>query len=145
MSLRILAGIETEYGLLVEGRGAEDQVDDAQAVVRSYPDHCFVGWDYRFESPRSDLRGFTQKRLSFDPDDAKFDYGRQRAGDQEVRSDRVLPNGARLYNDHGHPEYATPECWGLRELAQHDAAGELAMLKAAQAFQSKAEKRVTIY
>src|SRR5436309_15862199 len=109
MSTPILAGIETEYGLLVEGRGAEDQIEDSHAVVRSHPDHCFVGWDYRFESPRADLRGFVQKSLNFDPEDAKFDAGRARGADMEVRSDRVLPNGARLYNDHGHPEYSTPE------------------------------------
>lgn len=141
----ILAGIETEYGLLVEGRGAEDQIDDAQAVVRAYPGPCFVGWDYRFESPRADLRGFTQKSLSFDPEDAKYDTGRVRAGDHEIRSDRVLPNGARLYNDHGHPEYATPECISLRELALHDAAGEIAVIQAAQAFAASAGKRVSIY
>ncbi len=145
MSQPILAGIETEYGLLVEGRGAEDQIDDAQAVVRAYPGVCFAGWDYRFENPRADLRGFTQKSLSFDPEDAKFDVGRVRASDQEIRSDRVLPNGARLYNDHGHPEYATPECLSLRELALHDAAGEIAVLRAARAFSEQTGRRAWIY
>jgi hypothetical protein len=143
--LPILAGIETEYGLLVEGRGAEDQIDDSQAVVRSYPDHCFAGWDYRFESPRADLRGFTQKSLQFDPEDAKFDAGRHRAGDMEIRSDRVLPNGARLYNDHGHPEYSTPECWSLRELALHDKAGEIAVLRAATAYAASSGKPTSLY
>src|SRR5262249_55084246 len=42
----------------------------------------------------------------------------------EERSDRVLVNGARLYNDHGHPEYATPECSNLKDLVAHDRAGE---------------------
>lgn len=142
---RILAGIETEYGLLIEGRGAEDQIEDSQAVVRSYPDHCFVGWDYRYESPRADLRGFTQKSLSFDPEDAKFDAGKRYASDRGVRSDRVLPNGARFYNDHGHPEYATPECLSLSELALHDKAGEIAVLKAAKAFQESTGRQTQIY
>jgi hypothetical protein len=142
---RILAGIETEYGLLVEGRGAEDQIDDAQALVRAYPGPCFVGWDYRFESPRADLRGFTEKSLKFDPEDAKFDVGRVRKGDMEIRADRILPNGARLYNDHGHPEYATPECLSLRELALHDKAGEIAVLRAAKAFQQSSGREVTIF
>src|SRR5579885_1826840 len=132
MTQPILAGIETEYGLLVEGRGAEDQVDDSQSLVQSYPGKCFVGWDYRFESPRADLRGFTQKSLQFDPEDAKFDFGRTRGGDMEVRADRILPNGARFYNDHGHPEYSTPECHSLRELALHDMAGEIVVLRAAR-------------
>jgi hypothetical protein len=143
--LPILAGVETEYGLLVEGRGAEDQVDDSKALVRSYPDECFVGWDYRYESPRADLRGFTLKALAYDPEDAKFDEGRSHGTDRDVRSDRILPNGARLYNDHGHPEYSTPECWSLRELALHDKAGELAVLAAARAFESETGKAVRLY
>ncbi len=133
MKHRILAGIETEYGLYLEGRGAEEQIDDAMALVRGYPGECFSGWDYRYESPRADLRGFKVERLAYDPEDAKFDAGRARGKDHEVRSDRVLPNGARFYNDHGHPEYSTPECWGLNELALHDCAGELVVLRAAKA------------
>ena len=30
------------------------------------------------------------------------------------------PNGARLYNDHAHPEYSTPECSSLFDLVAHD-------------------------
>jgi proteasome accessory factor A len=63
----------------------------------------------------------------------------------EIRADRVLPNGARLYNDHGHPEYATPECWSLAELAMHDKAGEIAILRAARAYQEKSGRKTTIY
>jgi len=131
---QILAGIETEYGLLVEGRGAEEQVDDAMALVRGYPGECHVGWDYRYESPRADLRGFKLNHLAFDPEDAKFDAGRSFGEAHEVRSDRVLPNGARFYNDHGHPEYSTPECWSIFELANHDCAGQKVVHRAAQAF-----------
>lgn len=42
------------------------------------------------------------------------------------RSSNVfLENGARLYLDVGsHPEYATPECLGIREVITHDKAGE---------------------
>jgi len=130
----ILCGLETEYGLYIEGRGAENQVDDAMALVRSYPNERRVLWDYRFESPRADLRGFSVDRLQFDPEDAKFDSGqRYRGADAEVRSDIILPNGARFYNDHGHPEYATPECWSLDELVAHDVAGQMAVLRAARA------------
>lgn len=128
---KILAGLETEYGLYLEGRGAEDQVADAQALVRNYPGECFVGWDYRHESPRADLRGFSLERLAFDPEDAKFDAGRSHGPDHDVRADRILPNGARLYNDHGHPEYSTPECRSLEELILHDRAGQLAVGRAA--------------
>lgn len=130
----ILAGIETEYGLYVEGRGAEKQVDDATALVRNYPGKRFLGWDYRHESPRADLRGFRVDRLAFDPEDARFDEGQARGPDSEVRADQILPNGARFYNDHGHPEYATPECLSSFELALHDLAGERVVRGAAESF-----------
>jgi len=145
MSDRILAGIETEYGIYLEGRGAEDQVDDSMALVRDYPGECFVGWDYRYESPRSDLRGFKLERLAVDPEDAKFDQGRAHGKDHEVRADRVLPNGARFYNDHGHPEYSTPECWSLDELALHDCAGETVVHRAAQAHAAASGHSIRIY
>lgn len=153
---QILSGIETEYGLLIEGRGAEDQVDDATAFVRIYPGECFVGWDYRFESPRADLRGFSVDRLQFDPVDSLFENksaGERLLGhllpkskrDSDIRSDRILPNGARLYNDHGHPEYSTPECWSSQELALHDKAGELAILAAAKALSRETNREVRVY
>jgi len=141
----ILAGIETEYGLLIDGRGAEDQVDDSMALVRGYPGECHVGWDYRYESPRSDLRGFKLSQLAFDPVDAKFDAGRKFGEAHEVRSDRILPNGARFYNDHGHPEYSTPECFSIFELARHDCAGQLAVLAAAREMAEKLDRDVRVY
>ncbi len=141
----ILAGVETEFGLYVEGRGAEEQIDDAMALVRSYPGERFDVWDYRYESPRADLRGFVVDQLAVDPEDARFDAGKAHPPEREVRSDRLLPNGARFYNDHGHPEYATPECWSLRELGLHDLAGELAVLAAARAFEDSSGNRVRLY
>ncbi|MBS1726259.1 MAG: proteasome accessory factor PafA2 family protein [Armatimonadetes bacterium] len=121
----ILAGIDCEYGILVEGRGAEDQVEDSQALVESYSDEgCFIGWDYRFENPRNDLRGFQLSKLEVDPNDAQFDVGRRQQSSIVLRADRVLPNGARFYNDHGHPEYATPESFSIFELAALDAEGQ---------------------
>ncbi|MEQ1933123.1 MAG: proteasome accessory factor PafA2 family protein [Fimbriimonadaceae bacterium] len=130
---KILCGLETEYGLYVEGRGAENQIEDATTLVRSYPGERRVLWDYRFESSRQDMRGYSVGQLSIDPEDAKFDAGRTYGSDAEVRSDRILANGARLYNDHGHPEYATPECWSLDELVKQDLAGQAAVLRAAKA------------
>jgi proteasome accessory factor A len=141
----ILAGIETEYGLYVEGRGAENQIDDSMALVRAFPGKRFLGWDYRHESPRADLRGFRLDRLAFDPQDARFDFRAPQGSDEDIRSDRVLANGARLYNDHGHPEYATPECLSLDELVLHDLAGELVVQRSALAFQEQSGLEVALY
>ncbi len=141
----ILAGIETEYGLHIETRGPEDQIEDAAALVRDYPGERFVGWDYRFESPRSDLRGFRVDRLAVDPRDARYDAGRTYPSDAELRADRVLPNGARIYSDHGHPEYASPECWSLEELALQDQAGEIAVARAGRAYAERTGLSVRLY
>jgi Pup amidohydrolase len=141
----ILAGLDTEYGLYVEGRGAEDQIEDATALVRAFPGECFVGWDYRYESPRADLRGFSLDRLTSDPEDAKYDVGRRHGPEREVRADRVLLNGARFYNDHGHPEYATPETWSLDELVLHEQAGDRLALASAKAFEAEIGARVKLY
>ena len=141
----ILCGLDTEYGLLVGGRGAEDQIEDATAFVRASPDGCFVGWDYRPEAPRSDLRGFKLEALAFDPVDAQFDAGKSHGAPHEIRSDRILANGARLYNDHGHPEYATPECRSIWELALQDRAGEAFMLRAAAALSERLGVEVRVY
>lgn len=121
-----LYGIETEYGIAVEGRGANDLIAESIALVRSYAGKCVADrWNYRGEDPRRDMRGFSVDHLSTNPDDAQFDQsGGPRLSIAEERSDRVLANGARLYNDHGHPEYSTPECSNLRDLVAHDRAGE---------------------
>jgi proteasome accessory factor A len=141
----ILCGLETEYGFTVEGHGPEDLVDDAIAFVRAYPGPCFAGWDYRYESPRADLRGFNLERLAVDPVDARFDAGRTHGAPHEVRSDRVLTNGARFYNDHGHPEYSTPECFSTQELILHDRAGEKVLLDAARALETQLDREVRVY
>jgi proteasome accessory factor A len=65
------------------------------------------------------------RTLARDTTDAQFDKDSAHYRSQsDERSDRVLVNGARLYNDHGHPEYSTPECRSLFDLVAHDRAGE---------------------
>ncbi len=141
----ILCGLETEYGLFVNGKGAEDQIELSKALVRSYPDECFLGWDYSSESPRADLRGFQVEKLQIDPEDAKFDKGKPKSSDSKLRSDRVLNNGARLYNDHGHPEFATPECTSAFACAVLDRAGEHAVRRAATRFEETTGLNASLY
>lgn len=141
----ILAGIETEYGFSIPARGPETQLDDSALFVASCPVPCFSGWDYRAESPRSDLRGFSVESLQYDPQDAEFEKGAFRYGDAESRADRVLRNGARFYNDHGHPEYATPECWSVSGLVKADLAGERLMRLTGEAFEQSRSMRAELY
>lgn len=129
-----LYGIETEYGIAVEGKGASDLLAESRAVVKAYPGRSAGPWLYRVEDPRNDMRGFHVDRLNFDPEDAKLDAPDYKPLPvEEERADRVLVNGARLYNDHGHPEYSTPECASLLDLVAHDKAGERIVLAAARA------------
>ncbi|HLK58796.1 MAG TPA: proteasome accessory factor PafA2 family protein [Chthonomonadaceae bacterium] len=141
-----LFGIETEYGIVVDGLGANDWIAESIALVRSYAGKSVGGWNYRGEDPRRDMRGFTVQHLSTNPDDAQFDLpDAPPLSREEERSDRILANGARFYNDHGHPEYATPECRSLRDLVAHDKAGERIALAAAQRRAQQRNLAVTLY
>ncbi len=134
-----LFGTETEYGIAVEGKGASDLLAESRAVVKAYRGKIACPWYYKGEDPRNDMRGFHVDKLTIDPEDAKFDAPNQKMLPvEEERADRVLINGARFYNDHGHPEYATPECGSLLDLVAHDKAGEKIVLAAAQARMEKA-------
>jgi proteasome accessory factor A len=141
-----LFGIETEYGIAVEGASTSDLVTAAREVVKSYQGRFAAPWNYRAEDPRNDMRGFHVDRLAQDATDAQFNRpGERAASPEEDRSDRVLINGARLYNDHGHPEYATPECSDLRSLVAHDKAGERIVLACAQEYSRATGKAVQVY
>lgn len=141
-----LTGIETEYGLYVEGRGVADQLMEAVGVVRSCPLPAVRSWDYRLEDPRRDMRGFRVEHLEVDPHDAQIEREHPvPLSEREVRSDHALGNGARLYNDHAHPEYATPECRRLLDLIAHDKAGERIVLACARAYERQTGNRLTLY
>ncbi len=141
-----LFGIETEYGIAVEGKGAGDMIEESIALVRAYSGTHARGWNYRGEDSRRDMRGFVADRLSTNPDDAQFDVpGKSYGSVSEERSDRILGNGARLYNDHGHPEYSTPECSDLKSLVAHDRAGERIVWECAQARMDTIGHPISIY
>lgn len=143
---RRLYGIETEYGILVEGRDVHDLMEESRLLVRAYPGAWAGPWDYAREDPRRDMRGFCVDRLNENPADAAYERPGPPLSAEEQRSDRVLVNGARLYNDHGHPEYATPECSRLRDLVAHDRAGERIVLACAAARERASDgRRVSLF
>lgn len=144
--MKRLLGLDTEYGLLIEGADVRDLVDEARALVQCWPGAWAGPWDYSGEQPLQDLRGFTADHLNEDPQDAQYDRPPARPmARSEERSDRVLQNGARLYQDHGHPEYASPECRSLFDLIAHDKAGERVVWQCAQAYEQKTGRRVSLY
>ncbi len=129
-----LFGIETEYGITREDQQDVDPVVESMELVRAH----LVGefeqqWDYRGEDPHEDQRGFRVSGLQQDKEEDE--YVKQDAyralSFHEMKSDLVLQNGARFYNDHTHPEYSTPECRTLIDLVAHDRAGERVVQQAA--------------
>src|SRR3977135_3939067 len=120
-------GLETEYGITVNGAEVVDVVAESIELVRHYTDHgAHMKWDYELEDPHLDARGFRAKRLRQDTDEsAYYEIDKNRPlSFEEIKSDLFLSNGARFYNDHAHPEYSTPECTTLRQIVAQDKAGE---------------------
>jgi proteasome accessory factor A len=124
-------GTEVEYGISVPGQpGANPMVTSSQ-IVNAYgarPELSKNGrarWDYEEESPLRDARGFTYSGALYDPAEALAD---EDLGLANV----ILTNGARLYVDHAHPEYSTPEVTNPLDLVRWDKAGERVMAEAAR-------------
>jgi Pup amidohydrolase len=125
--MQIQFGLETEYGISRERPEDIDVVEESIAVVRSiHARGVRDRWDYQREDPHQDARGFRVDSLQQDADEASYfkQDARRSISFTELKSDLVLRNGARFYNDHTHPEYSTPECSTPRELLQQDWAGD---------------------
>ncbi len=82
-------------------------------------------WDFEEENPLRDARGFDVGAGFSDHDAGEPD-------DELGLANVILTNGARLYVDHAHPEYSTPECTNPRDVVLWDKAGERVMELAAE-------------
>src|SRR5438067_1924082 len=128
-------GLETEYGITVNGAEIVDVVAESIELVRRYTEHgALMKWDYELEDPHLDARGFRARELLQDTDEsAYYEIDKNRPlSFEEIKSDLVLSNGARFYNDHAHPEYSTPECTTLRQIVTQDKAGERILAECAR-------------
>ena len=142
-------GLETEYGIQVDEVDHFDVVDESMELIRCFLQSDFVArWDYRRENARRDMRGFEVDELLNDTDETVH-LQKDRARKiplSELKSDLIIANGARLYNDHTHPEYSTPECLSLLDLVTYDRAGERILLHCArQRTQKRGEGKVRLY
>ncbi|GKS65660.1 proteasome accessory factor PafA2 [Nitrospira sp.] len=130
-----LFGIETEYGITRDDVPDVDPVVESMELVRAHLEASFERrWDYAGEDPHEDARGFRVSGLQQDREEDEFATrdAHRPFSFHDMKSDLVLPNGARFYNDHTHPEYSTPECRTLKDLVAHDRTGERILLRAAQ-------------
>ena len=142
-------GIETEYGISSSSaRGAEDDLHPMQLsnhVVKAYgsgaggpaTDGRPAGWDYETETPLRDVRGYEVARSSAHPDQlTDSDLG---------MANVILTNGARLYVDHAHPEYSSPEVTTAMDVVRYDKAGDKVMAIAAQRASLYAGRQIRLY
>jgi proteasome accessory factor A len=128
-------GLETEYGITLGGAETVDVVAESIELVRRYTENgALMKWDYELEDPHLDARGFRARELLQDTDEsAYYEIDKRRPlSFEEIKSDLVLSNGARYYNDHAHPEYSTPECTTLRQIVAQDKAGERILAECAR-------------
>jgi proteasome accessory factor PafA2 len=117
MPVAKVLGIETEYG--IAGGPDADQIVASSIIVNAYAQQgrTRINWDFEGETPDMDARGL--------PDLTSF------APIVETHlANTVLTNGARLYVDHAHPEYSSPECRTPLEATLYDVAGEEVMRRA---------------
>ncbi|MDQ4026743.1 MAG: proteasome accessory factor PafA2 [Actinomycetota bacterium] len=137
MALPKICGIETEYGISVRDSAEFNPILTSSLLINAYAQPAFkrVKWDYEEENPLRDARGFERPGTDLQPEE---DTGLVNV---------ILPNGARYYVDHAHPEYSSPECSNPRDAVIWDKAGERILedsIDAAHALVPDGE-RVSIY
>src|ERR1700712_3673841 len=129
MSVRRVMGTEVEYGISVPGQPTANPTTLSSLVVNAWavaeaPTPRRPRWDFEEESPLRDARGVDlSPAQALDHTDLDEDNG---------MANVILTNGARLYVDHAHPEYSTPEVTNPRDIVLWDKAGEQVMAEAAR-------------
>ncbi|MCH8612498.1 depupylase/deamidase Dop [Arsenicicoccus dermatophilus] len=128
MSVRRVMGIETEYGISVPGEPHANPVVLSGLIVNAYATRPEITvsrtrWDYEAEQPLHDQFGQETPRAWADPSQLTDE-------DDEIAANVVLTNGARLYVDHAHPEYSSPEVTNPHAAVVWDRAGEQIMAEA---------------
>src|SRR5688572_23584116 len=129
MSVRRVMGTEVEYGISVQGQPLANPMVASSQVVNAYASATLKArrarWDFEEESPLRDARGFDMSRQVADPS--------QLTDEDLGLANVILTNGARLYVDHAHPEFSTPEVTNPLDIVRWDKAGEQVMLDASRA------------
>ncbi len=128
MSVRRVMGTEVEYGISVPGHPLANPMVASSQIVNAYASATVrarrARWDFEEESPLRDARGFDMSRQVADPS--------QLTDEDLGLANVILTNGARLYVDHAHPEYSTPEVTSPLDVVRWDKAGEQVMLDASR-------------
>jgi len=136
MTVRRVMGMETEYGVSTPGQAGVNHMVASSQVVNGYGSGGTgpvrdrrTRWDFEEENPLRDARGFEVGRLGTP---GGTDHLQGEADEDLGLANVILTNGARLYVDHAHPEYSTPEVTNPRDCVLWDKAGERVMARAAE-------------
>ena len=141
MSVRRVMGTETEFGISVQGHPHANPMVASTRLVNAYATATLKArrarWDFEEESPLRDARGFDMSREVADPS--------QLTDEDLGLANVILTNGARLYVDHAHPEYSTPECTTPLDIVSWDKAGEQIALDACRFASVSGEGDLLLY
>ena len=113
-------GIETEYGITVDGIDNVDVVSESIELVRRYTEHGnLMKWDYSLEDPHQDARGeaFRAAELLQDTDEsAYFEIDKNRPLSFRGNQERPRAQQRRAF-------LQRPRAPGVLHAGMHDAAG----------------------
>src|SRR5215208_6057401 len=141
MSVRRIMGTETEFGISVQGQPHANPMVASTRLVNAYASAALhvrrARWDFEEESPLRDARGFDMSREVADAS--------QLTDEDMGLANVILTNGARLYVDHAHPEYSTPECTNPLDVVRWDKAGEQVALDACRFASVSGEPDIVLY
>lgn len=150
MSVHRVMGAETEFGVLSPQKPKANATVLSTRVVTAYAalvrrelgatGENVPDFDYSSEAPLQDARGFQMERAKAHPTqltdqapvlsseeiaaEALAEQGLWEDYTARIVMNTVLPNGARLYVDHSHPEYSSPEVLTPRDAVLYDLAGD---------------------
>ncbi len=147
MGVQRIMGAETEFGVISPTNPAANHTVLSATIVNTYdnlafPKHPKAAWEYDSEQPLQDARGFAMKREeahSSQLTDEAYELTSEdiaaealkesgmfaeRLDWDKITMNSILPNGARLYVDHAHPEYSSPEVTSPQDAVLWDAAGD---------------------
>src|SRR5690625_2474284 len=130
MSVHRVMGIETEFGVFAPDDPEADPGALSHLVVEAFAAASAAdgrplktAWDYSGEDPLRDARGYDVPKKLARPEQLTHEIS-------HAVPNLVLRNGGRLYVDHAHPEYSSPEFTTPTAGVRWDRAGEIVARRA---------------
>lgn len=136
-----------------------DPTAASQLFFNSWRPEKLPGWDFATEQPSQDARGWLDLNTPLAPPEQSISDivpaaqpevpGKSESPGitllDRMNFNAMLPNGARFYIDHAHPEYSTPECASIRDLIASDVAGQYFLVEAARQIAGKSGHKFGLY